>query len=259
MRSPRTLGVIGVLLLGLAMILAEPPLRELREPADLAAGLVVPFGNRDLTIGGAGPPDTAIDTVVSAPHASGSGQRSTTDPEASSGDRSPVDGRSHRLADLDVHPVAAPMRLRIGRLAVDAPVQPVGVDADGAMSVPSEVSTVGWYRFGPAPGEAGHAVLAGHVDSRTQGRGVFRALLDVGLGDVVEVGAADGVTTHWRVVQRTLVDKQMTTLDDLWVRSGPPRLVLVTCGGRFDRATRTYRSNVVVVAVPVTDAAHDVE
>ena len=32
----------------------------------------------------------------------------------------------------------------------------------------------------------------------------------------------------------------------------PPALVLITCGGDFDRAIHRYRSNVVVTAVPAT-------
>jgi hypothetical protein len=34
-------------------------------------------------------------------------------------------------------------------------------------------------------------------------------------------------------------------------RTGPARLVLVTCGGPFDAATGHYRDDVVVTAVPV--------
>jgi hypothetical protein len=37
---------------------------------------------------------------------------------------------------------------------------------------------------------------------------------------------------------------------DIYSRRGRPRLVLVTCGGPFDEATRHYRDNVVVTAVP---------
>ena len=35
---------------------------------------------------------------------------------------------------------------------------------------------------------------------------------------------------------------------DLFATDGPPRLVLVTCGGRFDRTTRHYTDNVIVYA-----------
>ena len=40
------------------------------------------------------------------------------------------------------------------------------------MDLPEDVDRVGWYRFGPAPGADGSAVLAGHVDDAEQGLGV---------------------------------------------------------------------------------------
>ena len=37
---------------------------------------------------------------------------------------------------------------------------------------------------------------------------------------------------------------------DVFARDVEPRLVLVTCGGAFDPATRHYADNVVAYAVP---------
>jgi hypothetical protein len=39
-------------------------------------------------------------------------------------------------------------------------------------------------------------------------------------------------------------------LDALFQRTGPPRLVLLTCGGEFQPELRSYADNVVVVAEP---------
>jgi hypothetical protein len=63
------------------------------------------------------------------------------------------------------------------------------------MEIPEDVSTVGWYELGVAPGEAGSAVLAGHVDSRTQGRGAFFDLRDLDVGDRATVAHEDGTTS----------------------------------------------------------------
>ena len=42
------------------------------------------------------------------------------------------------------------------------------------MAIPREVRQVGWYRYGPAPGDpAGAAVIAGHVDTEQQGAGAL--------------------------------------------------------------------------------------
>jgi sortase (surface protein transpeptidase) len=142
----------------------------------------------------------------------------------------------------------APARLAVPALGVDAAVEPVGVEADGQMTIPAEVDRVGWYRFGPAPGDGGSAVLAGHVDSRTQGLGAMAPLREAEVGLEVLVTDADGTTSRWRVVSRELIQKRVLPLDRLFTRDGPPRLTLITCGGPFLPEFGSYRDNVVVVA-----------
>ena len=148
-------------------------------------------------------------------------------------------------------PPAPPARLRIGTIAVAAPVVAVGVDQRGAMAVPNDVRTVGWYRFGPRPGAtSGSSVLSGHVDDRVQGRGAFAELADVKPGDPVEVELADGTPLGYRVRTIERVAKDALPTDRLFARSGPPRITLITCGGAFDWTTRTHTENVVVTAEP---------
>ena len=146
--------------------------------------------------------------------------------------------------------IAAPVRLAIPALGVDAPLDPVGVRADGQLDLPGDVDRVGWYRFGPAPGAAGSAVLAGHVDDAEQGLGVLAPLREAAPGDEVQVTDAAGSVTRWRVVGRELIEKRALPVDTLFTRTGPARLVLVTCGGPFLPDAGSYRDNVVVVAEP---------
>ncbi len=160
-----------------------------------------------------------------------------------------VPTRDAAPADLPAPP--APVRLSVPRLGVDAAVDAVGVEPDGQMTVPAEVHRVGWYRFGPVPGGAGSSVLAGHVDSRTQGLGAMAQLRDAVPGDDILVTDAAGVASRWRVVSREVISKQVLPLDRLFAREGPPRLTLITCGGPFLPEFRSYRDNVVVVAEPV--------
>jgi LPXTG-site transpeptidase (sortase) family protein len=146
---------------------------------------------------------------------------------------------------------AQPAQVRIGTIAAAAPVVAVGVDEGGAMAVPEDVRAVGWYRFGSRPGSlSGSAVLSGHVDDRVQGRGVFAALGDVEPGDLVEVELTDGTRLGYRVRTVERVAKDALPADQLFARSGPPRLTLITCGGDFDWTTRTHTENVVVTAEP---------
>ncbi len=147
-------------------------------------------------------------------------------------------------------PEAPPVRVRIGDVA--APVVVVGVDGQGAMAVPEDVNTVGWYGYGPRPGApAGSSVLSGHVDDKLQGPGAFADLAEVRGDDPVEVELADGTVARFQVRAVERFAKEELPLDRIFDRSGPARLVLVTCGGEFDRAARSYEENVVVTAEPV--------
>ncbi|MGY1774239.1 class F sortase [Geodermatophilus sp. SYSU D00804] len=147
--------------------------------------------------------------------------------------------------------VVPPVRLQVPALGVDAPVDPAGVAGDGQMALPDDVARAGWYRFGPAPGAPGSAVLAGHVDDAEQGLGALARLRSAEPGQEVLVTDVAGATTRWRVVARELLDKQALPVDLLFTREGPPRLTLVTCGGPFLPDVGGYRDNVVVVAEPV--------
>jgi sortase (surface protein transpeptidase) len=92
-------------------------------------------------------------------------------------------------------------------------------------------------------------VLSGHVDDRVQGLGAFHRLVDLEVGSPVEVTLADGSAVTYRVDGVDQVEKATLPTDRLFARDGPPRLALVTCGGDFDTAVRSYRDNVVVTAV----------
>jgi hypothetical protein len=146
---------------------------------------------------------------------------------------------------------AAPVHLRIDRIGVDHPIVPVGLEPDGTMEIPEDVQELGWYEPGVRPGEGGSAVLSGHVDSRAQGRGAFFELGRLDVDDLVVVTTRDGSEQRWRVVARTSYPKDELPVDELFVWGGDDqRLVLITCGGDFDRASRHYTDNVVVHAVP---------
>lgn len=165
----------------------------------------------------------------------------------------PVTVSAAGIDDVDLSAPAAPTSVRLPSIGVDAAIVPVGVDPDGSMTIPEDVSTVGWYRWGAAPGsDDGTVVLSGHVDSRTQGRGAFFDLRIVEVGDEVTVTDEDGTTTTWQVTGRRTFQKESLPITDLFRRDGGRRLVLITCGGDFDRAARSYDSNVVVEAQPVT-------
>ncbi|MEV7811923.1 class F sortase [Streptomyces flaveolus] len=146
---------------------------------------------------------------------------------------------------------AVPQRVDIPRLGVQAPVVARGLDARGAVDPPpyEQPGVVGWYGAGPEPGAAGAALLVGHVDTETR-PAVFYRLSAAKPGERVRVFRADG-----KVAEFTVDDVRVLPRDDFDARQaygprkpGRAELRLITCGGSFDRASRSYTANVVVSA-----------
>ncbi len=152
---------------------------------------------------------------------------------------------SHRPSSSTVQG-GSPTRLVISAVAVDATVVPVTVTA-GALGVPDDVHTLGWWSGGPSPGAAhGTVVIDGHVDSARQGLGTLAAAARLKLGEDIQV-----TTTHGRLayqVQAIRTYRKDTLPAALFNPQGPPLLALITCGGPFDPATRHYRDNIVIYA-----------
>jgi hypothetical protein len=143
---------------------------------------------------------------------------------------------------------APPTQLGIGALGVTAAVDAVGVTAGGALAVPGDPARVGWWIGSALPGSAhGTVLLAGHVDTASQGPGALFRLERMPLGTTIAV-RADGQTVTYRAVARRSYDKQHLPAD-LFQPGTAPRLALVTCGGTFHDGT--YSHNVVIYAVPV--------
>ncbi|MDT7842941.1 class F sortase [Streptomyces justiciae] len=152
-----------------------------------------------------------------------------------------------------VHPLGAarPQRLDIPGLGVQAPVVARGLDQDGAIDPPpyDQAGVVGWYAAGTRPGAAGTALMVGHVDTETR-PAVFYKLSSVKPGETIRVIRDDG-----KVAEFTVDDVQVVTRDHFDAQqaygarqSGRAELRLVTCGGTFDRASRSYTANVIVSA-----------
>lgn len=137
---------------------------------------------------------------------------------------------------------------------VTAPVVPIRTAPDGQLAVPDPATTVGWWMPSALPGgTGGTTVLAGHVDSRLTGLGAFSVLRELQPGEIVAIRDAQGRMINYSVTARQEYGKAQLPVQELFVSGGPPRLVLITCGGEFDPVSRSYADNVVVYAVPVAN------
>lgn len=148
--------------------------------------------------------------------------------------------------------VVAPVRLSIAAIGVNMPVIAVGVEPGRFMELPEDPAVGGWYRFGSAPSSAdGNTVISAHVDSPAYPIGPLSRLRDLSGGEIVEVVDDAGVSHEYRVDAVTSYPKAALPVEDLFSRAGTDRLVLITCGGEFDRTTGRYADNVVAIATPV--------
>ncbi|MER5749711.1 class F sortase [Streptomyces sp. NPDC002088] len=146
---------------------------------------------------------------------------------------------------------ALPQRLDIPDLGVQAPVVARGLDTRGAIEPPpfDQAGVVGWYGGGVKPGAAGTALMVGHVDTETR-PAVFYKISVLQPGATVRVVRDDG-----KVAEFTVDDVQVVARDDFDAHEaygprepGRAELRLITCGGTFDRVSRSYTANVIVSA-----------
>jgi len=138
-----------------------------------------------------------------------------------------------------------PLRLRIARIGVDAPIQDVGLAADGSMDVPTDPFETGWYELGPRPGEIGSAVIAGHVDSPTSAYAVFTDLEHLVIGDIITIETSEGILS-FRVREMRVYPANADATDIFMSTDGKAHLNLITCSGSWDTNTKQYTDRLVI-------------
>ncbi|MXZ47049.1 MAG: class F sortase [Chloroflexi bacterium] len=213
--------------------------------------------------------DTTTATTTTAPDDEDTTTAATTTaPDDGTSTTAPASAPT--VSDLDeLHrrygeaPDATLGRLRIPVLGVDAAVGRRYVDAK--MPNPTGPGDVVWYDFsewdglGGVPGGGGNAVFSGHVDYNLQipwaeahyrGEGVFYALNLLSPGDVIEVEVGGKVMQYTVKWTRQV---EANGPDNVWlpILSGDvsvDSITLITCGGEFDVATKTYRDRFIVRA-----------
>lgn len=151
---------------------------------------------------------------------------------------------------------------------VTAPISTDRLTPDGDLFVPEDPRVVSWAMEDAAPGAPrGTAILVGHVNYVVDGELVIGAFSDLAEYAVEHVGAtftvvlADGRRLDYRITGGEQYDKdQLAARPELrqalydqasTFGRGTGRLVLVSCGGKFDRATGNYEDNIFVFALPV--------
>ncbi|RFU88100.1 class F sortase [Streptomyces triticagri] len=180
----------------------------------------------------------------------GSGEFAVGPPQPASAAAADTRTTGRAPAAVDVKPLGFSLaeRVRIPAIQVDAPVQPVGLDAEGFVDAPppEQANLAGWFTGAVSPGEKGTSVVVGHVDNNS-GPAVFYGLGSVEKGNRIEVERGDGKTAVFEVYGVEVFDKNNFPGEKVYGSSGKPELRVITCGGGFSKSNG-YDGNVVVFA-----------
>jgi Sortase domain len=154
-----------------------------------------------------------------------------------------------RLANA-AEPAARPVRLWIAKIGVSSELTQLGRDETGALKSPGSPNVAGWFANGPVPGDAGPAIVAGHVDSPA-GPGVFYQLRTLQLGDRISVERSDGRTVVFSVTSVRVFPQEQLPVTEVYGPTAISQLRLVTCGGPANQIGGRPLDNILVQAVAV--------
>ena len=141
-----------------------------------------------------------------------------------------------------------PVRLKIPSLNIDAPFSaPLGLDDAKEIEVPKDYVSVGYYKFGPTPGELGPAVVLGHVDS-FEGPAVLYSLGKLEVGDTIEIERKDGSTAVFSVTEMERNSQNAFPTQKVYGKLNYAGLRVITCTGVYDKNKLRYSHNLIVYA-----------
>lgn len=147
-----------------------------------------------------------------------------------------------------------PVRLEVGKIKVNAPIIPVGLEPDGAMQAPATQVDVGWYEKSAKVGaHSRHSVLLdGHYGTHAD-KGVFYRLHELTVDDTLTVHGSAGSKAVYKVVEM-----ERAKLEDVDMKKAfyvypeaQQSITLITCQGEYDTERATYDDRVVLYAVRI--------
>lgn len=146
-------------------------------------------------------------------------------------------------------PESDPVALHIETIDATSTLIPLGLNGDGTIEVPplDQPLQAGWYRYGPTPGQAGPAVVLGHVNAHGED-GIFARLSELAPGDDVRIERADGRTGVFTVTRVDQIAKTAFPTGTVYGDTTDAQLRLITCGGELDRERHSYHDNIIVYA-----------
>ena len=216
----------------------------------LVAGLVLlGLGLADSTDAdstAAGPTESAAPTTTTPSRSAGPGSARPELPatekqkEQSDARHRAANSRPRAIATADLRPRA----IAIPRIGVRAgELESLALAANGEIEVPEDADNPGWYTPGPAPGQIGPAVIAGHLDDQS-GPAVFYRLSELRSGDRVRVTPRRGPVKVFTIDRVVSFEKDAFPTKAVYGPTIRPELRLITCGGRYAESDGYTRNTV---------------
>ena len=145
---------------------------------------------------------------------------------------------------------STPAHLIIPSIGVDAPVENVNIQSNGDLGTPvqNQWEGVGWYSNGPRPGQAGSAVIDGHLDRPGGYPAVFWYLRNVQVGDTIMIVDTNGKTLRFRVTRTAAYPPLEAPLQEIFGDTGGTYLNLITCAGTWIPSQKQTTLRLVVYA-----------
>lgn len=141
-----------------------------------------------------------------------------------------------------------PRQIELPSVGASGCIQRVGVAADNAIAVPTNIHLAGWYVGSAIPGQPGVSIVDGHVLGRYNDA-IFARLGELQPDEKIRIQFGDKTWKEFSVVSvdsysvKQASEEQYKALPDV-----DKQLTLVTCGGTFDRLSQTYDRRVIVRA-----------
>jgi len=162
-----------------------------------------------------------------------------------------VDGTQKTTEQKKEYSVAPerPRQLIIDSLGIDTNILPMSVLASGALDAPKTAWDVGWYNGSALPGAGyGALLIDGHVNDSLDRPGVFAAIGTLKSGDILKIQRGDGAEFSYNV---KLVEQKPTSQVDMNrllrpATEGKEGVNLITCGGTYNKQTKTYDDRILV-------------
>ena len=133
----------------------------------------------------------------------------------------------------------------------DTQVMSLGLTSTGAIALPNNIYTAGWYNRSSLPGQTGAMFIYGHVSSWTA-NGVFYSLKKLQPGDkAVTITRGDNKSYIYQVVSRKVYPYNNVNMDQVLspAEVGKSGLNLMTCTGQVMKGTSEFNERLVVFTV----------